>query len=115
MILLEYDFEVVFIPRKQNISVDYFSRDINTTKERIDDSLNKPYIQIASVDTQTNTMDVPTASDWKYDIISYLTDATIPTGITGIQKTSFVRTTLPYIIIKGPYTAEDLTKRLDCV
>lgn len=48
MILLEYDFEVVYVPGKRHIVADYLSRDSKATKEGIDDSFNEPYIQATS-------------------------------------------------------------------
>lgn len=68
MIILEYDFEVVYIPGKPHIVADYLSKDTNTsTAEGIDDSFNEPYIQPAIVDVQKPT-------DWGRDITQYLTD-----------------------------------------
>ena len=92
MILLEYDFEVVYIPGKRQIVADYLSRDTNTTEEGIDDSFNELYIQAATLVTHEH-------QDWTANIIQYLTVGTIPPRLTWTRKTSFVRTTLHYTVV----------------
>lgn len=44
MIHLEYDFEVVYVPKRTRIITDYLSKDTNATEEGIDDSFNESYI-----------------------------------------------------------------------
>ena len=66
MILLEYDFEVVYILRKRHIVAGYLSRDTNTTEKEIVDSFNELYIQAITVVIQDD-------QDWTTNIIQYLT------------------------------------------
>ena len=62
MILLEYDFEVVYVPGRRHIVADYLSRDTTQTADGIDDSFNDPYIQAATIDTEDT-------SDWRQPYI----------------------------------------------
>lgn len=84
MILMEYDFEVVFVPGKRHIVADYLSRDTNTTEEGIDDSFNEPYIQAASLEVNTDTTEAQ--NDWRHDVVAYLGQGILPQGLTGAQK-----------------------------
>lgn len=94
MILLEYDFEVVYVPGKRHIVTDYLSRDTNATNQGIENSFNDTYRQSVAVE-------ISPSPDWLYDYIQYLKQEIIPTGLTSTRKISFVQSTLPYTYIQG--------------
>ena len=105
MILLEYDFEVVYVPGKRHIVADYLSRDTTATDDGIDDSFNDPYIQSATV-TPEDTR------DWRYPYVQYLTSGTLPTDV---NESASYEAPCPIQLFRVIYTDKDLTGKHEYV
>ena len=71
MILLEYDFEVVYVRRRRHIVADCLSRDTNATSEGIDDYFNDPYIQTTTVEAEPSAV-------WRAPFVQYLITGCTP-------------------------------------